>query len=279
MPVNYDKMIADATKRIANYYMQKLLDTRGRYSVELYNHIAKNIEKMQVGSTEAEYYLGGSWFAYSGPLPDLDLKTWNKFVIPFLQLARQYIEHKQAGHVFGGEEKGVAAAVEKLYAKIGKNIEPLKVDPKQQVIDYAKTVADTVDKIASYYEARLEKIENKMSEEKYRAFVKGINSLRKEAHIENVDFFLNYGWMNSTINNLQELDPGLWGEYLMSFFNILREYVYQKNRIGSLATDEEKKVMRIVKLVNLKIGGGLLAGLKDMILPDSYFMARQGMKL
>ena len=278
MTINYDQKIVDATKRIANYYMQKLLDKRGRYSVEMYGYMEKQIEKMLAGSTKADYYLQSSWFAYRGPVPDLDLKTWNKVVMPFFQSAREYIEHKQGGYVRSDDEKKLAVAIEKLYTRIGKNIEPLRVNPKQQTIDYAKTVADTVEKIASYYEARLKKIESKISERKYLATIKGINDLRKEARVGNADFFLHYGWMNSgIIGNLKELDPGIWDEYLLKFFNIVREYIDAKGR-GFLVTDEEKKVMRIVKLINLKIAGGLFAGIKDMILPDSYFMVRQGME-
>ena len=41
-----------------------------------------------------------------------------------------------------------------------------------------------------------------------------------------------------------------------------------------VSMDLEQKVMRIVKLVNLKIVGGVFECLKDVFLPDGHFMAR-----
>lgn len=274
MPKNYDKMIVDTTLRISNYYKQKLLDKAGKYSVDTFDDIMQELRDMYFGAQKSEYYLDYKWMDLNEYMYNLDAGTWRKVIDPFFGAARQYIEHKQGKYgVYDSDEQAVDTAIDKVYDKIGRNAKPLRTNLKQKPIDYRKTVADTVDKIVKYYKAKLKKVENKMGERKYAGTVAEIDNLRQGADIENVEFFKNFGWTKDFGGDMVNLDPNM-REYVTKFFNIVRNYVEAKNR-GFSAQEEEKKVMRIVKLVNLKIGGGLFEGLKDMVLPDSYFMARR----
>jgi uncharacterized protein YaaR (DUF327 family) len=274
MPKNYDKMIVDATVRISNYYRQKVLNIAGEYSVDTFDDIMKKLRDMYFGAQKSEYYLDYKWMELNGYMDEVDAGTWRRVVEPFFGAARQYIEHKQGKYgVYDSDEQAVDVAIAKLYAKIGKQAQPLRANPKQKPIDYKKTVADTVDKIVKYYKAKLKKVENQMGDRKYAGTVAEIDNLSQGADIENVEFFENFGWTKSFDGDMVELDLNMWQEYVSKFFNIVRSYVDAKNR-GSLAREEEKKVMRIVKLINLKIGGGLFGGVKDIFLPDNYFMAR-----
>lgn len=269
-------MIVDTVFKIANYYKQMLLNKAGSYSIENYDNMDKDIEYMRANAKKTDYYLNHGWMKLGIQMPYLDKKMWDKVVCPFFGAARKYVEHKIAGTVYDSDEQEVALAVKRVENKVGKIGDKLRTNPKQKPMDYKKTVADTVHKIVVYYEAKLKKVENKISGKKYHSILAALDNLRDGADIDNLDFYRNYVWMNGDIGNVISLDYDMWHSCVMKFFSIVREYIDARSR-GFSTKAEEEKVMRIVKLVNLKISGGILEGLKDVILPDSYFMVRRDM--
>jgi len=267
MPKNYDEMIVKATRRIANYYEQKLLDHAGNFSVDTYNRIKGKIKKMNDSATDAEYY--GN---YSGELSDLDLRTWTNFVVPFFSAAYRYIEQRKRG-ISDPDRRAVDTAITKLYARIGKNIEPLVANPKQKPMDIEKSVADTVEKIAKFYEIKLEKIKDKLSEKKYQEMQNGIAVLRSGADVNNTDYFNNYGWFD--IGVLRYIDEEKW-ESTSDFFIVVANYVKAKEGMW-LSKEDESEIIKAIKMINLKIGGGIFAEFKNVFLPAGHFMTRRDM--
>jgi len=272
MPKNYDQIIVDAVNRIVNYCEQKLVNNAGRYSVERYERIVSDINKMSKGAENPDYYLNWGWMSLGEQISYLDQNMWNKFISPFFSAAREYIKFKvRYGVIKNPDVQNLDVAISRLYARIGKDIKLLQVNPKQKPMDYKKTVKDTVEKIAEFYEAKLEKIENKISKEKYQGYVEGIANLREGGDIDNWDYFEKYGYMDSY--DVLNLNGNVRGT-VEKFFGVVREYVDAKNRKALLFGDEEKNLMRMVKIVRLRICGGMFESLKDMVLPNNYFMLR-----
>lgn len=278
MPKNYAEIIKDATIRIAYYYKQKLLDKAGKYSVDMYNHIDGKIQRMLDGAGNAEYYLNGDWFGYGGPLPDLDSRTWNKAALPFLLVAQQYMKAKQSRFGVGDDdEQAIDNAVKTLDAKIGKNVQPLKVNPKQKPIDYVKSVADTVEKIVKFYETKLESIRNNITEDRYNKYKIEIEHLRKGANVEDVTFFTYFKWDHADdsgklASDLYKLDKDFWPE-VDKFFNGVKAYAEARHNKLSLDTSEAE-LNRLIKIINLKIGGGLFLNFKNNLLSPLHYMTR-----
>ena len=271
MPKNYDKMIVDATHRIANYYQVKLVQSAGQYSADMCEQMYTDAKEMHDGAKDADWYLKFGWMKLGMKMYDLDMDTYQKVVRPFFNVAQKYIEHKQGKYgVYESDEQNVDAAIKKLYARIGEEKQPLEVNPKQKPIDYPQTVADTVEKIAKFYEAKLEKFQSKLSEKKYQEMQAGIENLRAGADVNDADYFVNFGWTKSNV--LWNLDREFW-EIIGKFFNAVKGYVSAKQQ-DFIVSKEEKEIMRLVKIINLKVGGGMFVGLKNLILPESRFVTR-----
>ncbi|MBP5485156.1 MAG: hypothetical protein J6Y07_00390 [Alphaproteobacteria bacterium] len=273
MPKNYDKMIADATHRIANYYQTKLIQNAGKYSADMCEQMYKDAKEMHDSANDVNWYINYGWYKITMQVYSLDRDVCNKVARPFFNAAREYMVHKQGKFgVYDTDEQKVDTAIEKLYAKIGEKNQTLEENSKQRPIDYVATISDTVEKLTKFYEIKLEKIKDKISEEKYKEFIKELDTLRVGANIESEQYYLgaNYGWMSAV--GLMNLDYNM-RQVAEKFFNAVKQYVNSKAQ-GLDVSKSEQEIMRSVKVINLKIGGEMFIGLKDLFLSESHFMTR-----
>ena len=279
---DYDKIIADATRRIANYYKFKLTKQAGKYSTDTCNRMWADAKAMYDGADSRrtpDYYVNYKWMTVGMQMPYIDENVWDTVVESFFTAAREYVVRKQDKYgVSEREEKAVDVAVRELYAKIGKDPQTLEENLKQKPIDYAQSVADTVERIVEFYETKLESVKDDITKDSYDKYKIEIEHLRKGANVEDVTFFTYFKWTHADdsgklAGDLCKLDEKFWLE-VDKFFNGVKAYA--EARHNELSLDKcETDLNRLVKTINLKIGGGLFGGkLKGAFLPDTYYMTR-----
>ena len=251
--------------RIANHYTVMLCKNANKMSVDKYNAMWSDIKKLRDNAENPDFYVDYGWM--NTGLAELDSKNW-QMVSDFFSAARGYMCVEEYNLDSNLARKDLLVATKRIEKKFPAMVSynPSKAKP----INYEKTIADTVEKVAKYYMQKI--AENQQQGLAYVVKLsENINVLRKGKDIKNTEFYMDYRWLKPDMQ-LNLLDDALY-QTMIKFFATVREYIDRKNNKQNMTHVEQELVAR-VKQVNLKLGCALFEPLRDMFWAPSHFLSR-----